>query len=81
MRAALVLAALLAAAPAAAEDCARYADALAYNSCLARQGPAARAVHLAAPAAGVRAPIWTPRGRIVSTGRRGRTEMVFQIRH
>jgi hypothetical protein len=78
MKAALVLTALLAAAPAAAENCAQYADPLAYNACLARQGPSARAVHMtAAPAAGV------PRragGRVVASGRRGRSEMVFSIR-
>lgn len=78
MKAALVLTTLLAAAPATAETCAQYADPLAYNSCLARQGPSARAVHMsAAPAAGV------PRrtgARVVPCGRRGRSEMVFSIR-
>jgi hypothetical protein len=78
MKAGLVLIALLVAAPAAAEDCARYADALAFNACLARQGPAAGAVHVgSAPAAGV------PRrtgARVVASGRRGRSEMVFSIK-
>ncbi len=64
MRLALTLAALVLAFPAAAEDCGRYADALAYNACLARQGPKARAAHVRAAPARVK-------------GRRGRSEMVF----
>ena len=82
-RSLLIVATLLAlAAPAAAEDCAKFADPLAYNSCLARQGPAARAVHVgAAPAA---APAYrAARGQRVHSAivtRRGRSELVFTPR-
>ncbi len=75
MKAALLAIALLAAAPAAAENCAKYAAALAYNACLARQGPAARAVHVG------KAPAASParRGGAAATRRRGRNEMVFSV--
>ncbi len=61
----------LLASPAWAEDCGRLADPLAYNSCLARQGPAARAAHVGA------APHGRDHGVVV---RRGRSEMVFSPR-
>jgi hypothetical protein len=48
MKAAMGLVAILLAAPALAAPCDGFTDALAYNACLARQGPAARAVHLGA---------------------------------
>jgi len=81
MRRALVLLALMA-SPAWAEDCAKFDDPLAYNSCLARQGPAARAAHVgAAPAA---APAYrAARLRRVHSAiviRRGRSELVFTPR-
>lgn len=82
MRTALALLAMLAAAPAAAEGpCAKFDDPLAYNACLARQGPAARAVHVGAAPAGVtvRAPIARARGRIVAANRHGRSELVFSV--
>jgi hypothetical protein len=75
MKAALLAIALLAAAPAAAENCAQYASALAYNACLARQGPAARTVHVGKAPAASRA----RRGGAVATRRRGRNEMVFSV--
>ena len=81
MRTILALIAILVAIPAAAENCAKFEEPLAYNACLARQGPAARAVHLGGAGGRRQGADRTPRGRIVSTGRRGRTEMVFQIRH
>jgi hypothetical protein len=75
MRAAALALLLLGAAPAAAEDCGKYAEALAYNACLARQGPQARAVQTGkAPA------LIDHRGRVAATGRRGRAEMVFSVR-
>jgi hypothetical protein len=76
MRTALIALLWLAALPAAAEDCAKYEDPLAYNACLARQGPAARAVHMqAAPlVAGRRAP---PAHSVVAGRRHERSEMVF----
>ena len=83
MKRALVLLALMA-SPAWAEDCAKFADPLAYNACLARQGPAARAVHVgAAPAAA--GPAYRPaaHGRRVHSAivtRRGRSELVFTPR-
>ena len=65
--------ALLLATPAAAQDCARFDDPLAYNACLAKQGPAARAARVGpVPARAAR-----PRGNVVA--RRGRSEMVFSI--
>jgi hypothetical protein len=69
---------LLAAAPAAADPCASFADPLAYNACLARQGPAARAVHVGQTPVG-RAPSRRARGEIAATTRRGRSEMVFTL--
>jgi hypothetical protein len=71
MRMALTLAALLAAFPAAGEDCGRYAGALAYNACLARQGPKARAAHVGA------APARATGRRVGAARRNGRSEMVF----
>jgi len=71
MRKALIALAILVAAPAAAEDCSKYANALAYNACLAAHGPKARAVHVgAAPA---------PRRRVVAKGKRARSSMVFSV--
>ncbi len=75
MKLAFVFAALFVAAPAAAEDCAQIAEPLAYNACLARLGPAARAVPVG-PAPIVRAR--TPARR--AHGRRARAEMVFSVR-
>ena len=76
MRKSLLALALLAAAPAQAEDCSKYASALAYNACLAAHGPKARAVHIgAAPAA--RGP--AARRHVVARSRRGRNEMVFSV--
>ena len=73
MKLLLVIALLAAApAPAAAQDCSRYADPLAYNACLASGGPAARKVHVGA------APARRPAARAVS--RRGRSRMVFSVR-
>jgi len=67
---------LLAAAPSAAADCAKYANALAYNACLAAHGPKARAVHVGvAPAA--RAP--SRRRHRFARGRRGRHSMRFSV--
>ncbi len=82
MRTALALIAILVGAPAAAEDCAKIEDPLAYNACLARQGPAARAVHVgAAPVGGAPAAVRARPGRVHSqilvTKRRGRSELVF----
>ncbi len=76
MRLSLFLLALFAAiAPAAAEDaCAQFNEPLAYNSCLAHRGPAARAVHVGAAPAAHRA-----HGRIVVTPRRGRASMAFSV--
>jgi hypothetical protein len=62
--------ALLIASPAFAEDCGRFDDPMAYNACLARQGPAARAAHVGA--------IPKARGQVVR--RAGRREMVFAPR-
>ena len=76
MRLSLFLLALFAAvAPAAAEDaCAQLNEPLAYNACLARQGPASRAVHVGkAPAA------HRVHGHIVVAPRRGRASMVFSV--
>ena len=76
MRKSLIALALLAAAPAQAEDCSKYASALAYNACLAAHGPKARAVHVrAAPAA--RGPARS--GRVFARSRRGRNSMVFSV--
>ena len=80
MRTALALMAILAGVPAAAEECAKFDEPLAYNACLARQGPAARAVHVGAAPAGVRAPAPRVRGQIFATSRHGRSEMVFSVR-
>ena len=87
MRTASLILLLLAAQPAAAEDnpaCARYQEPLAYNACLARQGPAARAVHLGGvpPSAAHTSDARPGRaaGRIANTMRRGRSEMVFSVR-
>jgi hypothetical protein len=86
MRRALLLFGLLVASPAAAEDnpaCAKFADPLAYNACLARQGPMARAAHVqAAPprvGQGSRAPTRRVGGRIVTTRGHNRGEMVFTV--
>jgi len=79
MRTALLLVAALAAAPATAQDvpaCAKYADPFAYNACLARQGPAARAVHVGAAPVG-HAPSRRVGGRMAPRARGGRMEMVF----
>jgi hypothetical protein len=74
----LALLALLA-SPAFAEDCGKFADPLAYNACLARQGPAARATHVGrAPAV---APAYRPpRVHSAIVTRRGRSELVFTPR-
>ena len=72
MRATAALLAALLAAPAAAAPCDKFSDALAYNACLARQGPAARAVHLGAAPAARRA-----NRRIVIPRAHSRSEMVF----
>ena len=72
MRAVLIAFALLAAAPAQAGDCAKYAEALAYNACLAAQGPKARAVRVG--------PIPASRSRSHRViARRGRSSMVFSV--
>ena len=81
MRATAALLAALLAAPAAAAPCDQFGEALAYNACLARQGPAARAVHLGAAPAGAGAR--TERrasGRIAIARGHGRAEMVFTLR-
>jgi hypothetical protein len=76
MRKALIVAALLVAAPAWAGDCSKFASALAYNACLAAHGPKARAVHMgAAPAARVHA----RRGHVYARRRRGRSSMEFSV--
>lgn len=87
MRTILALIAILVAIPAAAENCAKFEEPLAYNACLARQGPAARAAHVGPAPAGIRAPATARRtyvraaprfhGRFVATRRRGRSELVF----
>ncbi len=75
----LLLIALLAASPASAQDCSRFADPLAYNACLASGGPAARKVHVgAAPAHVGAAAARRPAARVVS--RRGRSRIVFSVR-
>jgi hypothetical protein len=79
MKRLLLLALLSAAAPAAAENCSRFADPLAYNSCLASQGPAARAVRVGKAPAGRPASRSAPRRQAV-VSRRGRSEMVFTPR-
>ena len=69
----------LAAAPAAAADCSRFADPMAYNACLASQGPAARQVHVgAAPTGAARAA--PARHAAASVTRHGRSELVFSPR-
>jgi hypothetical protein len=80
MRRALLLL-LLVFSPAAAEDnpaCAKFEDPLAYNACLARQGPIARAAPMRA-APGLHAPGRRAAGRIVATRGRKRGEMVFTV--
>jgi len=75
MRRVWLLAAALA-GPAYAGPCDRFEDPLAYNSCLAKQGPTARAVHVGPisqrPARRVRASIFVERPR-------GRSELVFKV--
>jgi len=72
----LLVAAL--ASPAAAAPCDHFEDPLAYNSCLARQGPPARAVHVgAAPTHAARPNARRIGGRIFVTRPRGRSELVF----
>jgi hypothetical protein len=71
----LGLAIALAAIPAAARDCSGVADPMAYNACLASQGPAARKVHVGATPA---ARATRPRARVVS--RSGRSHMEFSVR-
>jgi hypothetical protein len=78
MRTALLALALLAAAPAAAETCAKYTEPLAFNACLARQGPAARAVHVR-PAPAGRARARRAGAGVAATRARGRSEMVFKL--
>jgi hypothetical protein len=79
MKRLLLIGLLAAATPAAAKDCSGLADPLAYNACLASQGPAARAVHVgAAPAARPAQRAARPSGRVVS--RRGRIHMEFPVR-
>jgi hypothetical protein len=82
MRRVLLLLGVLAASPAAAQDnpaCAKFADPLAYNACLARQGPAARPAQMrGAPPRAARAPARRAAGRIVANGRK-RGEMVFTV--
>ena len=88
MKTAVLVMTLFAAAPAAAENCAQYAEPLAYNACLARSGPPARALNLrpAPEAADARSPARVSRSaaRRVQDGasvgrRRGRAEMVFSV--
>ncbi len=76
MRAALALLILLAPVPAAADPCAKFDAPLAYNACLARQGPAARAVNVGKASTAPGNPV---RGRVVATRRRGRSELVFSV--
>jgi hypothetical protein len=76
IRLALSLGLSLWAATAAAEPCANIADPLAYNACLARQGPTARAARVG-PAPASR-PARRPAAPVVT--RRGRSEMVFTPR-
>jgi hypothetical protein len=78
MKRLLVIALCVAATSAAAQDCGRLSDPMAYNACLASAGPAARKVHVgAAPSrAAVRA---APRSARVVT-RRGRVRIVFSVR-
>jgi len=86
MRRALLLLGVLAFSPAAAQDnplCAKFEDPLAYNACLARQGPAARAAQMrAAPsrvAPSLHAPWRRAAGRIVARSGHKRGEMVFTV--
>jgi hypothetical protein len=76
----LAAAAILLAASAEAEDCSRLADPLAYNACLARQGPAARAVRVGAAPAGAARQAGTRRAAAPVVSRHGRSEMVFSVR-
>ena len=79
MRTALILATALFAAPVAAQDaCGKFDDPLAYNACLARQGPTARAAHVQDAPTG-RARTHRMHGRIATTTHRGRAEMVFKV--
>jgi hypothetical protein len=86
MRGILLLLGVLAVSQAAAQDnpaCAKFEDPLAYNACLAHQGPTARAVRMqVAPprfAPSVRAPPRRAGGRIVAKNRGKRGEMVFTV--
>jgi len=83
MRRALLLLGVLAFSPATAQEnpvCAKFEDPLAYNACLARQGPAARAVPTrAAPILRRSAPSRRVAGRIVAASGRKRNEMVFTV--
>jgi hypothetical protein len=81
MRRALLLLLVLVFSPAAAEDnpaCAKFQDPLAYNACLARQGPAARAAPMRGTPS-LHAPGRRPADRIVATRGRKRGEMVFTV--
>ena len=70
--------ALLLASPAWAQDCGRFEDPLAYNACLAKQGPTARAARAAHYGAAPVARAARPPANVVV--RRGRSEMVFSVR-
>ena len=75
----LLLASQAFAEAAFAEDCGKFADPLAYNACLARQGPAARAVHVGTAHVGA-SPAARRSPRVYSAPRRGRSHMVFSPR-
>jgi hypothetical protein len=88
--AALLGAALLTAAPARADDpCAKFAEPLAYNSCLAKQGPEWHGTHGAPMPADVDAPKgaggWSGPGRRVGSelhfgrGKHGRMVVEFDV--
>ncbi len=78
MRALVALLAALLGAPAHAAPCDRFSEALAYNACLARQGPAAKAVPLRGkPAAGDSDKPRRATSRFVVSRPHGRAEMVF----
>jgi hypothetical protein len=86
LSAALVVGVALIAAPAAADDCAKIEDPMAYNACLAKQGPEWHGTHAAPMPADVDAPKgaggWAGPGRVRSTmqfAHKGHGRMVVEF--
>ncbi len=75
---------LLSAAPAFPQDnpaCAKFQEPLAYNACLARQGPPARMVRAAPMANTATVGAWRAQGRpTYFRARGGRAHAVFDVR-